>query len=413
MQLDQRRQALLVPKNWQWLAVCCWLLVLAGLFIRLLVTHRLHSVYPIFADAARCWQQNDDLYWPHHYVEGLDPFRYSPSVALFFSTLASLPDRLGSILWLAINALLIVGALWWWLGDALPRSFGPSQTAGVFLVVLAFAAGNLHNGQANTIVTAMLLIAAAAVGTERWTLASACIAVATLFKVYPLAFGLLLALAFPKKLLPRLSIALVIGLALPFLFKPSEYIIRQYQEWYNVVRLDDRRHAELPVCYRDLWLLIRIFQAPIPSSVYTLIQGAGALAAAGICLWGRIVGLTVRSMTMLCLSMTALWTMLLGPATESSTYLIVAPTLAWVLFDAWNCPSSRFEFVPLAICVACFLFAHVSVWLPESVHRGAILFQPTGALFLCGVVLYRAYREFVGLREGAARLAEEPNRLAA
>jgi hypothetical protein len=123
--------------------------------------------------------------------------------------------------------------------------------------------------------------------------------------------------------------------------------------------------------------------------------------------------LNVRHLTMLCLSLAALWMMLLGPATESSTYLILAPTLAWIVVDAWHTPSFRFEFVVLGASLLCFCLAHMSVWFPTEVRRGAIVLQPTGALLLSGVALYRAYREIADARLNASVLAEEPRRLAA
>ena len=413
MRLDAAGNALLITKYWRRLAVACWLLVFGGLVIRLLVAHGLHSVYPIFSDAARCWQRNEDMYYPHHYVPPLDPYRYSPAVAQFFSTFATLPDRLGSILWLTLNAAAIGIGLVWWLRTSLPREFGPRQVAAATLIVLTFAAGNLNNGQANTIVTAMLLMAAAGVCAGRWTLVSCCIAVATLFKVYPLAFGMLLVVAFPRQLLPKLTLAMLIGLALPFLFKPSEYVFRQYQDWYEVVRMDDRRHADLPLCYRDLWLLVRIAQLPISSAAFTVFQGLGAIAAAGICLWGKLAGLNVRQMTMLCLTLVSFWIMLLGPATESSTYLILAPTLAWIVIDAWNEPRFRFELVLIGISLACFCAAHMSVWFPQEVRRGSIIFQPTGALLLSFVALYRSYREIGDCRISSPETANGMKRLAA
>lgn len=401
------------PKQWQCLAIGVWALVFLGLLIRLLVAHGLHSVYPIFADAARCWSRGDDMYWPHHYVQGLDPYRYSPAVAQFFSSFASLSDRLGSIFWLTLNTVLIAAGLLWWLKVALPRELGPSQVAGAGLLLLTFAAGNLHNGQANTMVTAMLLMAAAGACTERWTLVSCCLVVATLFKVYPLAFGMLLVLAAPRQLLPRLTLALLCGLALPFLVRSPEYVIRQYQHWFEVVRLDNRRHAELPVCYRDLWLLVRVSGAPFSSASYTVLQGVGAAATAGFCLWGKWSGLNMRQLTMLSLTMAALWMMLLGPATESSTYLLLAPTLTWIVFDVWNSPGYRIENILLGGSLCCFCLAHVCVWFPVEVRRGAIVFQPAGTLLLSAVAVRRAYSEITECRQRLAPVVEGQRRLAA
>jgi hypothetical protein len=400
------------PTYWIWFAVVCWTLVFVGLVIRLLVANGLHSVYPILADAARCWQRGEDMYWPHHHVPGLDVYRYSPAVAQIISSFAIMPNRVGSVLWLGVNTVLFVAGLTWWLRTALPRAMSLSQMAGASLLVLTFAAGNLHNGQSNTVVTAMLLIAATAVCTERWTLASGCIAVATLFKVYPLAFGLLLILAFPKQLLPRLTLALLLGVALPFLVRPPDYVLRQYQNWYDVVRLDNRKHAELPRCYRDLWLLIRVSGATFPPGAYAALQGVGAIATAGICLWGKYAGLNARALTMVSLNLAALWMMLLGPATESSTYLLLAPTLAWIVFDTWNVPTVPFERALLVAGLLCFGAAHVSVWFPDNVRHGAIFFQPVGTLLLAVVTLRRTWNEILA-RCRASNPTEQDQRLLA
>ena len=45
-----------------------------------------------------------------------------------------------------------------------------------------------------------------AAGSERWNLAALCIAVAAFFKLYPLAFGLLLAALYPRKLIWQLAV---------------------------------------------------------------------------------------------------------------------------------------------------------------------------------------------------------------
>ncbi|CAN5269856.1 hypothetical protein BH10PLA2_BH10PLA2_10430 [soil metagenome] len=413
MQLEWQAKARDAARFWPWVAASCWLLVFAGLFIRLLVANGLHSVYPIFSDAARCWQRGEDMYWPYHKVQGLDSYRYTPAITAFFSIFAGLSDRQGSIVWLTLSAFLLVTALVWWLRVSMPRPLGLAQLAGVALLVLAFAAGNLHNGQTNTIVTAMLLIAAAGTCTERWNLAAACLVVAILFKVYPVAFALLLALVFPRQLIPRLALGLVAGLAFPFVIGRPDYVLQQYQNWFDLLLTDDRKHADLSICYRDLWLLIRVYDLPVSTSIYTLLQGLGALAAAGICFFGQRAGLAVRPLTMLCLNMAALWMMLLGPATESSTYLILAPTLAWFVFDSWQNPHFRLEAALLGICLTCFLAAHMSVWFPETVRRGAILFQPVATLFLAGVLIPRAVREIAWCRMRMPLSLAESGRAAA
>jgi hypothetical protein len=412
MQLETAGKRHTFRFGWQWLASCCWALVFLGLLIRLMVASGLHSVYPIFSDAARCWLQGQDMYWPEHYVPSLDSFRYSPAIAAFFAAFAWLPDRAGSMAWLSISTLALAIALHWWLRDGLPVPIGPWKLTGASLLVLTFAAGNLNNGQTNAVITAMLLLAALACACKRWNLAAACLVIASLLKVYPLAFGLLLALIYPRQLVPRLIIGLAIGLAIPFFLKSPAYVVRQYQEWFALMRSDDRKFAALTVCYRDLWLLIRVFGLPISSKLYIVIQAAGALGAAGICYWGKLAGLPSRALIMLSLSLATLWMTLLGPATESSTYLLIAPALVWVVFSSPE-QRSRLDWIFLGLCLAFFFGAHICVWFPETVRRGSILFQPIATLVLAGVVSRRAFIEINARRQRMSSLHTGPHCLAA
>jgi hypothetical protein len=132
-----------------------------------------------------------------------------------------------------------------------------------------------------------------------------------------------------------------------------------------------------------------------------------------MCLWGKLAGMNVRQLTMLSLGLASFWMMLLGPATESSTYLILAPTMAWIVFDAWNVPRFRFELIAIGASLLCFCCAHMSVWFPETVRRGSIIFQPTGALLLSGVAFFRAVQEIRACRSGTPLLVDEQRLLAA
>jgi len=59
-----------------------WTAFLVVVLVRSYLEPHQHSVYPIFANAAREWQQGVDIYHstvPHDY---LDRFRYAPIVAV-------------------------------------------------------------------------------------------------------------------------------------------------------------------------------------------------------------------------------------------------------------------------------------------------------------------------------------------
>ena len=200
-----------------------WGILLVVISVRVLVTPRSHNLYPIFAEAARSWRAAEDLY-----KVSWEPYRYSPAVAVSFIPLSLLPERISGVLWRLLGAAVFLTALRWWCREVLPGTLTRTERAWLFLLVTPLALSNLHNGQANLLVIGLLLAATAAVATERWTLASVCVVVACLFKVYPIAVGLLLMLVRPWRLGCALAAALLVGILVPFLLQRPEYVADQY-----------------------------------------------------------------------------------------------------------------------------------------------------------------------------------------
>src|SRR5207245_11703816 len=97
-----------------------------------------------------------------------------------------------------------------------------SQQALLFLLAVPLSIGCLNNGQSNVLIIALLLGATAAIQMGRWNLAAGCLALAVLFKIYPIALGLLFSLLFPRKFGSRFFLALLLGLVLPFLLQNPE-----------------------------------------------------------------------------------------------------------------------------------------------------------------------------------------------
>src|SRR5262249_31770343 len=123
----------------------------------------------------------------------------------------------------------------------------------------------------------------AAVTGRRWNLASGLLALACLFKLYPIALGLLLAAVYPRRFAGRFLVALAFGLALPFLLKPSAYVLDQYTGWWHHLTTDDRQALPIELWYRDLRLLCHGCHLSLSPVAYQVIQLVSALAMAGIC----------------------------------------------------------------------------------------------------------------------------------
>jgi hypothetical protein len=142
---------------------------------------------------------------------------------------------------------------------------------------------------------------------------------------------------YPRRLGPRLLVALALLVALPFLLQDPHYVVRQYQLWYERVGHgdDNRRFWPLAVSYRDLWLILRAWEVPVSLPLYKGLQLAGAATCAVLTLLATLRLKQGRETLFVALSLATAWMLLLGPAPESCTYVLAVPTLAaWLLHTA-------------------------------------------------------------------------------
>ena len=121
-------------------------------------------------------------------------FVYSPVIAAFFAPFAWMPASLANILWRILNAGLFLGGVAAVLKTNLFAGIKERNYGILYILLLPLAIGNIDISQANPLVEGLLLFAIAAVHAERWNSAALCVAIATCFKIYPLAVGLLICL---------------------------------------------------------------------------------------------------------------------------------------------------------------------------------------------------------------------------
>jgi hypothetical protein len=383
--------------RWERVALALWVAALIAVGARFAVAQHGHSVYPIFVGAARHWLAGADLYQPC-----AEPYRYSPLVAVLLVPLSLLPDQLGEVLWRGLNVAIFLGALAWWCRAVLPRPLTGAQVALMFLLVLPLSIGNLHNGQSNTLVLGLILAAVAALATpdesstgsrRRCALAGVCMALACLFKVYPIAVGLLLLAIHPRRFGRWLVPALAVGLLLPFLLQRPDYVAQQYAGWLHHMQANDRSVLPRELCYRDLQLLCRVCALPLSTLAYVEFQLLAAAAVAAVCVAARSLGCPQRPLLTLLTALSCCWMTVFGPATESATYILLAPTAAWAVLEAWL---ERRPLVVRGVLLAGYallLAAQAANWLPDGRSLQALGPQPLAALLLLGGVLAGSLRD--------------------
>jgi hypothetical protein len=377
------------PGRWGRTALVIWSLLTVASCLRC-VFGGPGADYPVNAAAGRHWVCGADLY-PDH--DGWNSFLYSPLIAVFLAPYGSLPMVVGNVLW----RLTLIGgfaAALWSFARTLPTPLTAAQKGILYLLVLPLTAATLTDGQAGALVAASLLFAAASASTGRWNAAAAWSAFACLIKIYPVAFALLLGLAYPKRFAGRFAVALAVGLIIPFTCQQPDYVTRQYAQWFHVLGSSDRGDWDLNIANRDVALLFRVWGRPLDSTVWKCIQLLAAAGAAVLCVKMRLAGWSRPRVVASLLGLATCWMVLFGPVVESFTYILVGPTLACLLLDAWSPGGSAVERIPLTASWTIFASATAAVWVMKSIIYHRVGPHPAAGLFLLTGLLIDLGRRF-------------------
>jgi hypothetical protein len=389
--LDKRR-------IWNKVAWVVWTVVLVAVILRpLLLSHRGTS-FDTYQLAGSRWLHGENVYsqWMG--------FVYSPVVAAFFAPFAWIPAPLANILWRVLNTALLLGGLAAVLKTHLFAGITEKNFGILYLLLVPLAVGNIDISQANPLVEGLLLLAIAAVCTERWNSAAICVAIATYFKIYPIAVGLLICVIAPRRFSWRMLIALILLLLVPFVFQHWSYVSSQYQAWINTRTSDDRRQWPVEKLPLDLWFLIHwVWHLPIPPKVYSLIQLGTAGALALFCAVQTWRGWAKNRILIGLFCLVSIWMTLCGPATESYTYLILAPAMILALVHAFETRqppllralvSAAYILQLLAATRASFLPHFKSFWALSVLPLSALLFMAYALLWLFNNPLWSEARQF-------------------
>jgi hypothetical protein len=389
--------------------LCLWALLLVGIGVRVAVAPHSHNLYPVFGDAGRHWVAGAGLYEFRPWVE---PFRYSPLVAVLFVPFSVLPHLPAALLWRLVSVAVFLGGLGWFCRSVLPGALTPTRQALLLLLVLPLEIGSINNGQSNALVIGLLLLGVAAVADRRWTVAAVAVALACLFKLYPLAVGLLLAVLYPRRFSWRLALALAAGFALPFLFQRSDYVIDQYGGWLNHLAENPlRQFLPTDLRYRDFRLLCNACGVAVGDRTVLRVQLLAAGLAGLVCVGAALARWPQRRRLTLLLNLGCCWMTVFGPASESSTYTLLAPTAAWALLAAWT--GRRLPGVRGLVLASYLLLlvAQAGTWFPRETTMLIMSAQPAAALLFFLTLPYAELRDFsrpevgVGAPEPAAQAA--------
>ena len=355
-----------------------WTIALIVLVARPLLLPQRGTSFDTYNLAGSHWLRGETVYtqWMG--------FVYSPLVAAFFAPFAFLSLPVSNIIWRLINAAALLGGMFALLGTNLFPGVGRGGAGVAYLLLAPLALGNIDISQANPLVAGLIMFAIAAVSTEHWNRAAFCIALATFFKIYPLAVGLLICVIAPRRFVWRLFGALVLLALIPFVFQHWSYVSEQYRAWIATRIADDRRNWPVEKLPLDLWFVIYwVFHLPIPHKIYPLIQLGSAAGLAMFCAYGTWKEWNTKRVLIGLFCFSAIWMTLCGPATESYTYMLLGPPAILALLQSshsnqgfwirfWVIASVALQL--LAVARASFMPHFKSFWILAIQPISALLF---------------------------------------
>ncbi|MDB5311796.1 MAG: hypothetical protein JWO38_5998 [Gemmataceae bacterium] len=377
------------------LPVLVWCGLALAVGVKAVISPNRHSVWPVFATASDHWRTGQSLY---AYYPGLDMYRYSPTFAVAVAPLAALPVRLGGCVWGVGSVLLLYAALRALHREVLADEPGSPDRAAFLTIAAAGVAPMAWNLQSNALVLALAALGTTAAARGRWWRAAVLLAAPVFIKLWPLAWAAVVAAGRPRRLGPRLAVALAALAAIPALAASPETAAGVYQEWEYVLRVG--QGLRWPG-YRDLLTVWDLTGVPVDPLVYQVVQFAGgcgvviASLAAGRRPGCYRRGLAVGLGAWLC------WQLLLGPGSERNTYGLVIPVMGWEVLRArragaaWAWPGGA-----LAVVV---LFSS------GDVERVIGQYVPgSTAVLPAAVAVFAGWMVFDGVRSAAGGRGQQP-----
>jgi hypothetical protein len=334
-------------------ALLLWSLLVAIICLRIYRYPGSHSVFTAYREAGEAWIHQGQIYG----TPGKSPFLYSPLIAALYSPFALISQNLSEAIWRLLMGIALPLALWF-NAKAL-FDFSKKQFACLLLLILPLTLSSLSNGQANIVIIALFLVATGAASQFHWLTCAFCASFAVYWKIYPIAFALLLIVIFPKKL----AVPILFGLAGLFvvsllLQKPS-YVLQEYGSWFVNLGADRRRAHEYYGRWRDFYLLLRLIGIPISAMWWRIVEVTAGAIAATICLVGAIRRWPRVTLLFSAMSLAIVWMLLFGPATEAATYVLIAVPSAYLLISGWSDASQPALQITTTITYLGLLSAHM------------------------------------------------------
>jgi glycosyl transferase family 87 len=333
-------------------ALSLWFLSVTIVCLRVYRHPGSHSVFATYRHAGAAWIEQAQLYG----AAGRR-FLYSPLIAALYSPFALIPQNLSEVIWRLLLGLALPLALWF-NGRTL-FSLSKNEFACLLLPIVPLTLSSLNDGQANIIIIVLFLVATGAASQSHWWTCAFCASFAVYWKIYPVAFALLLTIIFPKELTVRILLSLVGLFIVSVVLQKPSYVLQEYCSWFVNLGSDRRRELEYYGRWRDFYLLLRLIGIPVSIIWWHLLEVTTGFIAATICLLGTTRRWPPVTLLFGAMSLAIVWMLLFGPATEAATYVLIAVPSAYLLISGWADASQLALRTTSTITYLGFVGAHV------------------------------------------------------
>jgi hypothetical protein len=291
------------------------------------------SVVPAYTIGPLNWVAGRNLY------DGIGEggFVYFPQAALLYLPIAMLPGIMGEVVWRFVNIGVFAIGIRGLAQIASGRS-GKELFPLMTLVSIPLAWDCARNGQANLIITGLMLLAVCDVANNRWWRATLWLALGVAFKPLTLVLVLLL-MAIDRPMTWRLASGMIALALAPFLTQHPTYVLQQYAACLQNMSAASHFAVAAPQ-WTTPFSALRIVGIDVPEQVQTAIRLAAALAILALCWISRRKYDAARSAVFV-FSLSILYLMLFSPRTENNTYAMLGPAIAVFLALAYRIENRR------------------------------------------------------------------------
>jgi len=381
--------------RWIRLAIALWIVLAAAVCVKSIVRTGEHSVYNIYAWGSRHWWADQPLH--AKYPELADIYRYSPTFAVVFTPFSLLPDWLGASLWGVLNIAVTLSALRLLVREILPGAWPPRREAWFLGLTALGSMSGIWSGQINSLLLAIVIFAAAAIKYNRWWTASFLLALPVFIKIWPMAVVLLLMACWPRRLSWRFIIFTAALALLPFLTRPFNVVVGQYQEWYSSL-MTDQIQERWPG-FRDAWTIWENLWPPVSLRGYQALQLASAAGVLLWCLYQRRRITSTGRLLMAIISIWVSWQLLFGPGAEQLTYGIIAPSAAWAVLVSFEEQKHRIWTVLTWLILVLCSCGEVETPLLKHLHPAFAMLLPLSvASFVAWLVWHESRWGYPGIK---------------